>query len=137
MANCKIVKINSIKIPQTSVKNSSLVSNLEKIINKLKLRIEREIPDRGFFRNFAENLEEKEKTTFWGKDIALFVERDAKHDGHAYLGVSVLHPTMALESSTYFMNGDRKKILEYISQDKFKKELSDTIMALVENLKQV
>lgn len=115
--------------------NMSLSSELNNVINRLKERVSKEIPDKGFFRNFAENFDKGYKPEFYGKDIALFIERDAERDGRAFLGVSVLHPTVSLTSSTYLMNGDRKKILEFLNDKDFAKELEKTVLELSESLK--
>lgn len=109
---------------------------LDKMIKNLSDGV-RGIPDSGFIRGFSENLPKGEKPAFFGKDLALFVERDESRDGRAYLGVSVLHPTMATSATSYLMNGDRNRILEYISQEGFKTEVLDTVNDLAESLKNV
>lgn len=114
-----------------------LSKELDKVIERMKSRIEREIPDTGYFRNFAENFEKGTKPDFFGRDISLFIERDEARDGRAYLGVSVLHPEMCLDASTYLMNGNRNKILEYINNKEFKEELKNDILELAESLKKM
>ncbi len=132
--NTKIKTIPNDKILEKKM-DSSLNQQLIKMADKVKQRVEKEIPDRGFFRNFAENFEKGFKPTLYCKNIALFVERDEMRDGRAFLGVSVLHPTMNKQMSTYIMNGDRKGIMEYLSNKDFVKELEGTVLNLSESLK--
>ena len=108
---------------------------LEKIINKVAERAEAEIPDKGYFRSFAENFEKDTKTDLFAKDIALFVERDEEREGRAFLGVSVLHPTMSLDITNYLMNGNRKEIIEFLKKPEFKENLKNRILSLSESLK--
>lgn len=112
-----------------------LSKELNKVIERLKLRVEKEIPDTGYFRNFAENFDSGVKPDFFGKNIALFIERDESRDGRAYLGVSVLHPQLSMDVATYIMNGDRNRILEYINQEGFSNELKNVVLELAESLK--
>lgn len=126
------VSLKNVKQGKTKM---DLSKELDKVIEKMKARIEREIPDTGYFRNFAENFEKGSKPDFFGKDISLFVERDEARDGRAYLGISVLHPELCLDSATYLMNGDRNKILEYMNSKDFKEELKNDILELAESLK--
>ena len=116
-------------------KNMNLSDEIASVIERVKSRVEREIPDKGFFRNFAENFNKEYKPEFFGKDIALFVERDSERDGRAFVGVAVLHPTQSLTASTYLMNGNRDRILEYLNNESFKSELEKTVLELSESLK--
>ena len=137
MVKYKLNTENFSYIQKNTVKkmNSNLDIELIKIINRIKDRIEREIPDTGFFRNFAENFDKNYRPDLFCKNIALFVQRDEMRDGRAFLGVSVLHPTMNKQFSTYIMNGDRNKILEYINNSKFNEEFKNTVLKLSEKLK--
>jgi hypothetical protein len=110
--------------------SANLDAELEKIVNRIKDRVSREVPDTGFFRNFAENFDKNYKPDLFCKNIALFVQRDEMRDGRAFLGVSALHPTMNKHVSTYIMNGNRDKILEYITNSNFNKEFKDTVLEL-------
>lgn len=111
-----------------------LSKELDRMIEVLKDRVSKEVTDSGYFRNFAINLEKGQKPDFFAKDIALFVEKDEARDGRAYLGVSVLHPTMSLDATTYIMNGNRNKILEYINEKDFKEEIKAAVLELAEGL---
>ena len=139
MVKFDISNVNSdgMKNIKQGLNKLDLLQELEKIINKLKSRIEKEIPDTGYFRNFAENFEKGIKPDIYARDISLFIERDETRDGRAYLGVSALHPEMCLDASTYIMNGDRDKILEYISSKDFKEELKTVVLELSESLKKM
>ena len=110
-------------------------AELDKMITTLKDRVSKEVPDTGYFRNFAVNLEKGKKPDFFAKNIAIFVEKDEERDGRAYLGVSVLHPTMDLMSYAYLMNGDRDKILNFIDKEDFKPEIESAFLKLAEGLK--
>ena len=130
-----IEKISNTQKNMVQKLDSNLDLELEIRINRIKDRVEREIPDTGFFRNFAENFDKNYKPDFFCKNIALFVQRDEMRDGRAFLGVSVLHPTMNKQFSTYFMNGNRSKILEYINNSNFNQEFKDTVLKLSDALK--
>lgn len=108
-------------------KKMSLSEELEKIVETVKSRVEREIPDKGYFRNFAENFD----------NIALFVERDEDREGRAFLGVSVLHPQLKLDAATYLMNGDRETILKYLQDPELSSKLEEKITKLSESLRDV
>lgn len=114
---------------------SSLNNELTKITNRLKVRVEKEIPDNGYFRNFAENFDKNYKPEIFGKNVALFIQRDEQNEGKAFLGVDVLHPTMNKHISTYIMGGDRNEILKYINNNDFAKEFEETVLELSEALK--
>lgn len=128
-------KINSQGLKQNGVSKVELSESLDKVVDKLKTRLEREMPDTGFFRSFAENFDKDVKPQFYGKDISLFVQRDNKRDGRAYLGISVLHPQLCLDATSYLMNGTRENILEYISNPEFNDELTKMVLDLSESLK--
>ena len=106
-----------------------------KIISKVKDRVAKEVPDTGYFRNFAENFDKNYKSEIYARNIALFVERDEQRDGRAFLGVSVLHPELSMSMSSYFMNGTREKILEYINDKSFAEKLEKAVLELSESLK--
>lgn len=132
--NLKTENITITKNNMVQKMSTNLDSQLEKIVNKIKERVSREVPDTGYFRNFAENFEKGFRPELFCKNIALFVQRDEQRDGRAFLGVSVLHPTMNKHMATYIMNGDRNKILEYISTSEFSTEFKDTVLELSEAL---
>ncbi len=131
--------LNNIKIqPWTKGgKKMDISSELDKIIEIIKGRVEREIPDKGFFRDFAENLEAGKEPDFFGSNIALFVERDAERDGRAFLGVSVLHPQIRMDATSYLMNGDRETILKFLQDPQLKEKLQKNILKLSDSLKDV
>lgn len=104
-----------------------LSKKLEKTVETIKARVEREIPDKGYFRNFAENFE----------NIALFIERDEEREGRAFLGISVLHPQLKVDAATYLMNGDRETILKYLQAPDLQTKLEEKITKLSESLKDV
>lgn len=129
----KNTKATSIEKKMTT----NLDSQLEKIIARVKERVAREVPDTGYFRNFAENFEKGYKSDLYCKNIALFIQRDEMRDGRAFLGVSALHPAMNQHTSTYIMNGNREKILEYMNGEGFKTEFKETVLELVDALKKL
>lgn len=127
--------INNLEKRQVEKKmKTNLKSELVKIVDRIKPRVEKEIPDTGYFRDFAENFDKGYKPDIFCKNIALFVKRDEQRDGRAFLGIDVLHPTMNKHVYSYLMNGDRKKILDYISDEKFIKEFEDVVKDLSASL---
>ncbi len=104
-----------------------LSKELGKIVETIKARVEREIPDKGYFRNFSENFD----------NVALFIERDEEREGRAFLGISVLHPQLKVDAATYLMNGDRETILKYLQNPELNSKLEEKITKLSESLKDV
>lgn len=114
---------------------SNLNDELIKVRDRFYARVEKEIPDTGYFRSFAENFDKNYKPDIFAKNIALFAQRDEQNDGKAFLGVDVLHPTMNKHMSTYIMSGDRNAILNYINNNGFIKEFESNVIELSEALK--
>ena len=112
-----------------------IMKNIENMITTMKARVEREIPDRGYFRNFAENFENKDSKIF-GKYIALSVEKDEMIDGEALLKISVLHPNLPVDASSLLVAGSRKKILDYMNKDTFIDEVKTSILELSKSLRE-
>ena len=112
----------------------NISQELDKMITTIKARVEREIPDKGFFRSFAENFENKDSKLF-GKYIAMSVERDELRDGEALLKLSVLHPNLPVDASNLLVAGNRKKILDYMNKENFKDEVENTVLKLSNSLK--
>lgn len=133
-SNINRIKHTNIQMTQM---NTDLNKELEKISAKIKDRVCKEVPDTGYFRNFAENFEKGYKPDLFCKNVALFVQRDEERDGRAFLGVSVLHPTMNKQISTYIVNGDRNRLLEYMNDDKFNNEFKETVLKLSKSLEEI
>ncbi len=112
-----------------------IMKNIENMITTMKARVEREIPDTGYFRNFAENFENKDSKIF-GKYIALSVEKDEMIDGEALLKISVLHPNLPVDASSLLVAGSRKKILDYMNKENFIDEVKTSILELSKSLRE-
>lgn len=127
-----------------SVKNSvhkrepimDLTKELDTLIEKTR-KLVSGLPDKGYFQNFGVNLPKGTKTNFFGRDISLFIERDEKRDGRAFLGISVLHPKKDIDASVYILNGDKEELLEYMNKENFNEELQKAIEKLSASLKDV
>ena len=107
---------------------------IDKVISRIRDRIEREVPDKGYFRNFAEDIG-LYGNDFYGKAAAICVERDESIDGNALLLLSVLHPSMNMDASVMLTSGSRKDLLDYMNRNGFKQEVINTIHELGESLK--
>ena len=118
---------------QKGGKKMPLSECLKIMVNDLEQEINNRVLDVGYFGNFSVNIGKK-NPEFWGKDIALFVEQDTKHEGEAFLGVSVLHPTLPVERPVYLAKGDRKKLIEFIKKEGFDETLLKTVNGLSESL---
>ena len=129
----KIKNRNILMVPK-GLGDMSFNGRVDDIIAKMKERIEREVPDKGFFRNFAEDLS-LDKSEFFGKAAPLCIERDENIDGNALLLLSVLHPSMNVHASVMLASGTRKTLLEYMNKKDFKNEVINTIHELSESLK--
>ena len=87
MIKYDIKKISSKNIRMIPRKMENFSEELNSVISKMKDRISREVPDRGYFRNFAEDFENKNKNIF-ARAISLSVEKDENIEGSALLLVS-------------------------------------------------
>ena len=87
---------------------------LNAVVSKMKDRISKEVPDKGFFRNFAEDFENNNNNIF-AKAISLSIERDEDVEGNALLIVSALHPFMNIDASSMLICGKREDILKFMS----------------------
>ncbi len=134
MIKYDIKKINNKNIYFRPRLKMNISQELDKMITTVKARVEREIPDKGFFRSFAENFENKDSKLF-GKYIAMSVERDELRDGEALLKLSVLHPNLPVDASNLLVAGNRKKILDYMNKENFKDEVENTVLKLSNSLK--
>lgn len=133
----KINTVNQNKTYNLTKAKYDLSKEIEQIIKKMKLRIERELPDKGYFCNFSENLSKGKKIDIYAKDFALFIEKDETRDGRAYLGISALHPNLQIDSATYLISGDRKTILDYMNKENFSQEVENKLLKLSEALKNI
>ncbi len=106
---------------------------LDMMISKIKERVEREVPDRGYFRSFAEDVDLNHN--YYGRAASICVERDENIEGNALLLVSVLHPHMNMDASVMLTSGNRDAILKYMNKKDFKNEVINTINDLSESLK--
>ena len=134
MIKYDIKKINNKNIYFRPRLKMNISQELDKMITTVKARVEREIPDKGYFRSFAENFENKDSKLF-GKYIAMSVERDELRDGEALLKLSVLHPNLPVDASNLLVAGNRKKILDYMNKENFKDEVENTVLNLSNSLK--
>ena len=134
MIKYDIKKINNKNIYFRPRLKMNISQELDKMITTVKARVEREMPDKGFFRSFAENFENKDSKLF-GKYIAMSVERDELRDGEALLKLSVLHPNLPVDASNLLVAGNRKKILDYMNKENFKDEVENTVLNLSNSLK--
>lgn len=116
------------------VSKVKIMDDLEKISEKVKNRISREVPDTGYFRSFAEDCSISNKNIF-GRSVSICVERDETADGSALLLVSLLHPTINKDASKMLVCGKRDVLLKYIEDANFKRELEKTVLELSESLK--
>ena len=138
MVQCKAIKhdfrANILKKCENN--KMGLKEELDGMINTLKDRIAKEIPDKGYFRNFAVNLPENSKSNLYAKDIALYIERDQDREGRAFFMISALHPDMSGRCrATYLMNGTRKELIEKLNNKEFQTRIFDAINQLSESLK--
>ena len=134
MVKYDIIKINNknVKMFPKGITNMKFSQELDKAVARIKERIEREVPDTGYFRNFAEDFANSDEK-LCAKAVSLSVERDENVDGNALLLVSVLHPFMNIDASLMLASGKRDKILEYMNKDGFKDEIIRKIHELADS----
>ena len=134
MVKYDIIKINNknVRMVPQGITNMKFSQELDKAVARIKERIEREVPDTGYFRNFAEDFANSDEK-LCAKAVSLSVERDENVDGNALLLVSVLHPFMNIDASLMLASGKRDKILEYMDKDGFKDEIIRKIHELADS----
>ena len=134
MVKYDIIKINNknVRMVPKGITNMKFSQELDKVVARMKARIEREVPDTGYFRNFAEDFANPDEK-LCAKAVSLSVERDENIDGNALLLVSVLHPFMNIDASSMLISGKRYKILEYMNKDGFKDEVVRKIHELADS----
>lgn len=134
MIKYDIIRLDNknIKFIPRGMTNMKFSQELDKVISKIKERIEKEIPDTGYFRNFAEDLANKDDNLF-AKSVSLAVERDENIDGNALLLVSVLHPAINIDASSMLACGKRGQLLEYMNKEGFKDEVIKRIHELADS----
>lgn len=91
------------------------------------------IPDSGYFRDFALCNVDMCKVYFEPVEFSFFVERDLNVDGEAFLGCGAMNHSILLECRSYFTNGRRNMLLDYINRPEFPEELLDTMKIMMEN----
>ena len=137
MIKYDIKKINNKHIRMMPKKMEKKFSEeLNNVILKMKDRISREIPDKGYFRNFAEDFENKDKNIF-ARAISLNIEKDENIEGGALLLVSALHPSMNVDASSMLVCGSRDDILRFMNKDNFQQKVREEIYKLSESLKKI
>ena len=97
---------------------------------------EKEIPDTGYFRNFAEDFENKNKNIY-ARAISMSIEKDENIDGHALLLLSALHPSMNIDASSMLVCGKRDDILSFMNKENFTKKVEEEIIKLSDSLKRI
>ena len=67
----------------------------------------------GYFSDFGEYsfLPDCE----YGKATSVFIQRDEKRPGKAFLGLSVLHPNELIDASVYMTHGTKYELSEYLA----------------------
>ncbi len=136
MIKYDIKKISSKNIRMIPRKMENFSEELNSVISKMKDRISREVPDRGYFRNFAEDFENNNKNIF-ARAISLSVEKDENIEGSALLLVSALHPSMNIDASSMLVCGKRDEILKFMNKDNFIGKVAEEIYKLSDSLKKV
>ena len=131
MIKYDIVKLNSKNIrmtPKGTVMQDTQ-KELDNIIEKTKTYIKNYVRPKEFFRNNAENFENKNKNIN-ARSIALCVERDETIDGNALLLLSLLHPQLDVDASIMLTCGKKEQLLEYLNKPDFKEKLQTAIEKL-------
>ena len=121
MIKYDIKKISEKNIRMIPRKMVEISEQINKITAKMKGRIEKEIPDTGYFRNFAEDFENKNKNIY-ARAISMSIEKDENIDGHALLLLSALHPSMNIDASSMLVCGKRDDILSFMNKENFIKK---------------
>ncbi len=127
--------INNVNPVKRNSGVSKMTDELDKVIEKIKLRVEREIPDKGYFRSFAEDYANKSEDLF-AKAVSISIERDRDNEGKARLIIALLHPKMNVDASAMLIHSDKKSILNYMNQDGFKQEVQQMIKELSDSLRE-
>lgn len=133
----KINNMSNIKKTKISGKDITmeLKDSLKQTVETMKNRVEKEIPDKGYFRDFAEDFANPDKNIY-AKAISLSVQKDINNEGKAYLGVNILHPSMVLNASSNIAYGTRKELLKELNDSNIINKLEANIKNLSEKMKE-
>lgn len=134
-----MTKINNLNnINKTKISGKDIVMNLsdslKKTVETMKNRVEKEIPDKGYFRNFAEDFANTDKDIF-AKAVSLSIQRDTHNEGKAYLALNILHPTMMLNASSKLAYGTREDLLKALNDSNIIDKLENGVKNLSEKMK--
>ncbi len=132
----RINNMNNINKTKISGKDiiMELKDSLKQTVETMKNRVEKEIPDKGYFRDFAEDFANPDKNIY-AKAISLSVQKDINNEGKAYLGVNILHPSMTLNASSNIAYGTRNELLKELNDSNIINKLEANIKNLSEKMK--
>lgn len=133
----KINHLNNINKTKFSGKDivMELKDSLKQTIETMKNRVEKEIPDKGYFRDFAEDFANTDKSIY-AKAISLSVQKDINNEGKAYLALNILHPSMILNASSKLAYGTREELLKELNDSNIINKIEANIKNLSEKMKE-
>lgn len=98
-----------------------------------------EMPERGWFYNKGVCCNYEDMPMMYTKCSSLFAEFDLTNynkETRMFLMVSVLHPYLDLCRSCYIKNGNKRELLEYLSQGTTIQKIFDAIIQMNNSLKE-
>lgn len=101
--------------------------------------LEKEMPECGWMYNKGVCCYYTDMPMVFAKCSSLYAEYDedrSETETRMFLLVSVLHPKDNVCRCCYKMNGNKKEILTYLSEDSHVKDIADAIMQMSNSMKE-
>jgi hypothetical protein len=108
---------------------------LKAAIQTLKADAKNYMSDTQFYREISEDFRNDNNDIF-AKAIAIGIEQHPEEYNKHLLKVTVLHPSMQIQSTRAIAAGTKEEILNALNDENLANELKTTIKAISENLEE-
>jgi hypothetical protein len=109
--------------------------NLKAVIQTLKADAKNYMSDTQFYREISEDFRNDNNDIF-AKAIAIGIEQHPEEYNKHLLKVTVLHPSMQIQSTRAIAAGKKEDILEFLNNENLEKTLKQTIESISQKLEE-
>jgi hypothetical protein len=117
------------------LKNMDFDDKLKASLSALKNEAKNYMSDTQFYREIVKDFRNNNKNIF-GKAVSLEIQQHPEFYNKHILKVSVLHPSMQIQSTRAIAAGTKEEILNALNDENLANELKTTIKAISENLEE-
>jgi hypothetical protein len=107
--------------------------NLKAAIKSLKTNAKNYMSDTQFYREIIEDFRNDNNKIF-AKAISLGIEQHPEEYNKHILKITILHPSMQIQSTRAIAAGNKDDILKALNNDNLEKTLKETIESISQNL---